>query len=348
MTVTNKGPNAATDNRLQFLASGDGNLVSATGPAGWTCSKPSLKSAFCTNPSLAAGASATFSFPMTAVLFTTGKVTQSVTVFSPNELNYADNVASATTLVSPDTLPDFNLTIGAPAVVHPGSTVTYTITVTNTTVNTASNPVLQFTTTPLSPVTWTCPDSPVPGVCGLGTMVGGSTRTILASVPVVADADSKMTGIASIVGGPFLHNPRATVTSTVEATAADLSVALTATPSTLTVGDTVTFTILTTNIGGTPAGNVTVHLPLSPSLALVSSTGHCTGDSDVQCAIGSLAPAAWSTISITARAVVPGTGNVTATAQMDGSEAQISNNSATAPVTVTPAPAPARRRAARH
>jgi uncharacterized repeat protein (TIGR01451 family) len=250
--------------------------------------------------------------------------------------------------MSPEKVPDFNLTMTAPPIVHPGGTVTYTITVTNTTVNTASNPPLQFLTTPLSGVTWSnCWDPEGPD-CGLGNMPGGSTRTVYATSPVVADSNSKMTGLALLIGANFnyLHDPRATVISSVQALPADMAVALTATPTTLPVGDTVTFTLLVTNSGQVDARNVTVHAPLPPSLAFISATGQCTGASDVQCFIGALAPGAWSTTTITARAVAPGTIGVTATAAMDGSDPQASNNSATVAINVS-APV-VRRRATRH
>jgi uncharacterized repeat protein (TIGR01451 family) len=277
-----------------------------------------------------------------------GNVTESVIAMSVSETTGLNDHATATTWISREKIADFNLTLTAPAVVHPSGMVTYTIVVTNTTVNDAY-PLLEFVTTPLSPTTWNCPGGDAFGAaCGLGKMAGGSNRTITVSVPVVADSDSKMTGIALITGGntPYLHDARASVTSLVQPLPPDLSVALSATPTELTVGDTVTFTILVTNAGQVAAPNVTLHEPLAPSLEYVSSTGHCTGGPDVQCSIGRLAPGAWSTTTVTARSVAPGRINVTATAMTDASDPRTSNNSATVPINVS-APV-VRRRAARH
>jgi uncharacterized repeat protein (TIGR01451 family) len=179
-------------------------------------------------------------------------------------------------------------------------------------------------------------------------MAGGSSRTVTATIPVLADSPSNITGTAWITGGntPFLHDARATVISSVQPLAPDLAVALTASSFLLTVGDTVTFTILVTNTGEVPAPNVTVYEPLAPSLAFVSSTGHCTSLPDVRCSVGNLAPGAWSSLTVTARAYTPGTVKVIATAVTDVTDPQASNNSATVPITVT---APVlRRRAARH
>jgi len=146
----------------------------------------------------------------------------------------------------------------------------------------------------------------------------------------------------------LLLHPLATVTSVVQLVPADLAVALTATPMTLRVADIVTFTVLVTNTGQVTAQNVNVRTPLPPSLSLafVSSTGHCTGVAEVQCLIGALAPGAWSTTTITARAVEPGATSVTATATMDGSDPQPSNNSATVPINVSSTVV--RRRAVHH
>lgn len=346
VTLTNQGPNPAVNTVVTFSLSGARSIASASGPAGWSCSVPIPTRAVCSISSFAPG-TATFSFPISlSPAELPGKLTETVTASSPSELNGLHDYATATTWISPEKLPDFSLTVDAPPIVHPGGTATYTIKVTNTSVNTAYNPVLQFITTPLSPIRWSCLNSPVAGVCGLGTVAGGSSRTVIADVPVVADSTSRMTAFAEIVGGPYLHNPQVSVTSIVQPTPADLSLALTATPSALTDGDTVTFTILVTNIGEVSAPNVTIDEPLPPSLAFVSSTGHCTGDSDVQCSLGHLAPGAWSTTTITARAIEPGATSVTATAKMDASDPDESNNSATVPITIS-APV-VRRRAAHH
>lgn len=96
----------------------------------------------------------------------------------------------------------------------------------------------------------------------------------------------------------------------------------TADPSTVSVGNNVTFTIVVTNPGDTPATNVTVSDPLPSSLTFVSASatqGSCSGTSTVNCSLGTLAPSASATITITARADSTGSTSNVATVQVNGS-----------------------------
>jgi uncharacterized repeat protein (TIGR01451 family) len=349
VTVTNTGPAAAIDTQVQFTATRGSSITSASAPPGWSCTvfgaPQNHLEAICFIHSFPPGI-ATFSFPTFVATPGPAKLTQSVLALSGSELTQQDASATATTWVHPELVPDLDMTMTAPAIVHPGGTVIYKFDVTNTTANVALTPVIKLRITPSTPITWSnCPYG-LYGTCELAPVAGGSHLTLYATAPVVVDADSKMTATADILGGLFLHDPHATVTSVVQLVPADLAVALTATPTTLTAGDTVTFTLLVTNTGQVDARNVTVHAPLPPSLALVSATGQCTGGSDVQCFIGALASGAWSTTTITARTVQPGTVSVTATAMTDSFDPQPSNNTATASINVNPALV--RRRAARH
>jgi uncharacterized repeat protein (TIGR01451 family) len=349
VTVTNAGPGTASTS-VTFKVSG-GSIPATTGPpvapAGWSCSVPSVGRAICSTSSFAPG-TATFTFPVSELSYVEpSKLTETVTASSSSEVNFLHDTATATVWVSKDKIADFDVTVAAPPIVNPGGTVTYAVTVKNTTVN-IGYPFLAFGTTPQSGFSYVnCPQNV--DRCALGFMTGGASMTILVTAPVVADSNSKMTGTAVITTStnvPLLHDPRATVVSSVQNTPSDLAVALTATPAALTVGDTVTFTLLVTNTGQVDARNVTVHAPLPPSLALVSATGQCSGGSDVQCFIGAIAGGAWSTTTITARAVQPGTASVTATAMTDSSDPQASNNSATVSINVNPSLV--RRRAVHH
>jgi uncharacterized repeat protein (TIGR01451 family) len=113
-------------------------------------------------------------------------------------------------------------------------------------------------------------------------------------------------------------------------------------------GDTVTFTIAATNLGGSPASNVTVELDLPPSLAFLSAPPQCGGGPAVTCTAGTLASNAPATFTITARALEAGTIKAVASVSTTSEESNNSNNTASATIVVNAPPAPARRRAARH
>jgi uncharacterized repeat protein (TIGR01451 family) len=352
VTVRNIGPGAAVDTQVQFTVSRGTSITSASAPPGWNCvvfgSPDAHTEALCVMPSFPPG-TATFSFPTSVASFAgPRKLTESAIAFSGSDRTGRYGSATATTWIHPEVVPDFDVTIAAPSIIHPGGTVTYKIDVTNTTPNLAFTPSLKLTTIPSTQITsieWTnCQDAQY-NICGLRPAPGGSHQTVFVTLPVVADTASKMTATAEVRGGLFLHDPRASVTSAV-LLPADLAVALTATPTALRVGDSVTFTILMTNAGQVTARNATVHIPLPPSLALASATGRCSGGSDVQCLIGALAPGQWSTTTITARPIEPGTISVTASATMDDPDPHTSNNSASVPINVSAALV--RRRAAHH
>ncbi|HEV8435208.1 MAG TPA: DUF11 domain-containing protein [Thermoanaerobaculia bacterium] len=255
--------------------------------------------------------------------------------------------------------------IVSPAFVEPGDTFANNVTVTNSGPSAAVNTIVAFTTTSSStPATIGTPSAPAGWTCFVGKdYVAGCSissfppGTATFSFPTSVMPDSSPGKLIETGGAFSLSNVNAIGAATATTWVSpeklpyvtpfpDLSVALTANPATLSVGDTVTFTALVTNAGGVAAPNVTINAPLPPFLAFVSATGQCTGDSEIHCLLGTVAPGGWSTTTITARAVAPGTSSVTATAATDGLEPHAGNNSATAPITVS-APA-VRRRAARH
>jgi uncharacterized repeat protein (TIGR01451 family) len=129
----------------------------------------------------------------------------------------------------------------------------------------------------------------------------------------------------------------------------DLSVAMDTTPNTLSIGDSVTYTITATNRGGSPASNVTAELDLPSSLVFVSASPQCSGGPLVTCSAGTLNSSTAATFTVTARAVEPGTVTTTASVSTTSEESNSGNNTAAATIVVNaPPPPPTRRRAARH
>jgi uncharacterized repeat protein (TIGR01451 family) len=118
---------------------------------------------------------------------------------------------------------------------------------------------------------------------------------------------------------------------------AALDVVKTADPDPVALGANIVFTIVLTNTGDEPATNVTLKDPLASSLSFVSASttqGSCTGGATVNCTIGTLAPSASATVTITALVVAPESSTNVATAQGDGITASGSTTYEIAPVPI--------------
>lgn len=130
----------------------------------------------------------------------------------------------------------------------------------------------------------------------------------------------------------------------------DIAVSKAATVSTVTVGDTVTFTVTVSNVGGVTASNVTVSDPAPAGMTIVSATptqGSCSGTSPVNCNLGALAAGASAGISIIAHADAAGTSVNRATAAANEEDSNAANNAAEATVViVAPLRPPAVKKAA--
>jgi hypothetical protein len=225
VTVENAGPVAAVDAQVVFSVTGSPfTLGQPTAPAAWFCASTSSTSMTCSINSFAPG-KAYFSFPIVLPPdVQPGKLLQSVIASSVND-GYPPWRGGAMTWISPEKLPSFRVTIDAPSTVYLGSTATYTITVTNTSVNEATDPVLELSFGSLSTVTWDCSDPRGDRHCGLGDMPGGSSRTIIATLPVVADWNSSSEMLLQAFVSPGTPNstyyyppsaPPAFVRSTIE------------------------------------------------------------------------------------------------------------------------------------
>jgi uncharacterized repeat protein (TIGR01451 family) len=178
ITVTNNGPDAATNVALVNLFPPNSNL-SVNDIPGWTCGFAGITVYYqCTIPSLAAGTSTIFNAsytpstetPSGEVLINTPIITS--TTLDPNPNN---NVASVATTVSPGGTPpapvDVALTKTGPATGPPGHPMPYTITVTNNGPQTAGFTWLGEATPPdttfvslVAPLGWDCTAPPVGGV----------------------------------------------------------------------------------------------------------------------------------------------------------------------------------------
>jgi uncharacterized repeat protein (TIGR01451 family) len=172
------------------------------------------------------------------------------------------------------------------------------------------------------------------GVCDLGTLPAGATRTITITfdVPLDVAVPGEVTNEAFVDSqtfDPVASNNSDDHTATLTAMA-DLEITKAA-PETVTAGTTVDFRITVTNAGPSIAQNVLVTDPTPPGLTFVRNTEACT--TPFPCSLGSLQPGESRTIVATF-AVPPdyaGPDPVvnTATVSTTATDPNLANNSAT-------------------
>lgn len=126
---------------------------------------------------------------------------------------------------------------------------------------------------------------------------------------------------------------------------ADVGVAKTASPSSVAVGGTVTYTSVVTNNGPGVATGVAFRDVLPAGQTAVSATttqGTCSGSTTITCAIGTLAVGASATVVIRVTAATAGSFTNTATIGADQADQNVgaNNTSAAAVVVATPTPSP--------
>ncbi len=136
ITVTNNGPAAAANVSMKDTLPANTSFVSISTPAGWTCPAPSGGFETCTNPSVAANTTATFTMVLKVTAGTAPgtAITNSATVSSSSTTDptNANNTASTASNVASPTQSDVSiLKTASPEPVDQGTNLTYTLQVTN-------------------------------------------------------------------------------------------------------------------------------------------------------------------------------------------------------------------------
>lgn len=288
VTLTNNGPDSAASAVLSDALPAGTTFVSLSAPGGWTCSTPAV------------GAGGTFEcsldpFPVGSAVFTlvvavdpsvTTEITNTAAAFSATPDPEPENeVGSATTAVAVSA--DLSVAkTDSPDPVAAGTSLTYTLTVTNAGPNNAGNVILTDTLpagTTFQSISgpWACSN---PGVgnagtvdCSTASFAPGSavfTLTVLVD-PGVADG-TVITNTAEVlasIADPNPGNESASVDTTVTNSTVISATKTVAGP--FNPGDTVTYTVVLTNTSGqsqadNPGDEFTDVLP--PQLTLVSAT----------------------------------------------------------------------------
>jgi uncharacterized repeat protein (TIGR01451 family) len=354
--VTNTGSVAATGPATFSEATPTNTtFVSISAPAGWTCSSPPVS---CTNPSVAAGSSGTFTAIYTVIGTTASGtiITDTATVNAGNQA-FGANSAIATDVVATTGQADLALTTAAtPLAVFAGNNITYTQTVTNNGPSAASTvsfvEAIPANTTFVSvstPVGWACVTT-TSVTCTNPNVASGASADIIVVVNVapsitVASITANSSVSSSVTTDPNLTNNNATVTTNVNI-ACDLAVTNSGTPSPVAAGGNITYTQVITNSGPSNCSTGTFNEALPNNTTFVSvavvntggGTWTCPNASPVACTNPSVAPG--STGTITAIYNVPvGTaaGTIitdTATVATTSHETNLTNNTATVTIGV--------------
>jgi virginiamycin B lyase len=297
LTVTNNGTAGATGVTIADTLPSGITFVSASG--GITPVNGVLTFAI---GSLAAGADTSVSIVVTPT--EAGTLTDGATAsFSQTDPTLSDNSVALTTTVSAAAAPDLALVGTAPKAVTLGTSVTYSLTVTNNGTAGATGVALTDTLpSGVSFVSATGGITPVNGVLtfAIGNLAAGADTSV--SIIVTPTAAGTLTDGATAgfsQADPTLADNSVTLTTTVSAPpAADLKLAGD-TPGSVTVGHNLTDTLTVTNNGAAGATGVTITDTLPPGVIFVSATGGITPASGVLTfAIGNLAAGASTSVTI--------------------------------------------------
>ena len=248
---------------------------------------------------------------------------------------------------------DLSLALSAaPNPVTVGQTLTYTINVSNAGPSVSTGTVLSdslpagVSFVSAQPSQGSC-SSTATLTCSLGTLAVGSNASVV--IQVIPNAAGSLTDTASVtssVADPNAGNNSASVT--VDAVAAqqpmaDLSLALSAAPNPVTVGQTLTYTLNVSNAGPSVATGTVLSDSLPASVSFVSaqpSQGACNGTAAITCSLGSLAVGGNASIVIQVTPNAAGSLTDTASVASSVADPNTANNSAAVTVNAVAAPQP--------
>ncbi|HKV06117.1 MAG TPA: C25 family cysteine peptidase [Candidatus Acidoferrales bacterium] len=235
LTATNNGPAAASTVTMTDTLPANATVVSITTPAGWTCPAPSGGTQTCTNPSVAANTTATFTLILNVTAGTApGTVlTNSLSISSSvtTDPNSANNSATTTTNVASPTQADVAIIkTASPEPVDQNTNLTYTLQVTNNGPAVAQNVVVTdvlpsqvtFTSVSIPASQGSCSYTALTTTvsCNLGSLnVGGLviiTINVTAATFSSASLSSNTATVSSSTSDPNLTNNSSTAITTIQ------------------------------------------------------------------------------------------------------------------------------------
>ena len=283
IVVTNRGPSAVTGatvvDALPAVLGGASWLCAAD--AGSACAVPSGVGAIATTVDLASGGTAAFTLTGTIASGATGLLVNAATTgvaAGASDPDTTNNTAVNSVPLTPSA--DLQVSKSGPVNATPGTTITYTIAVTNAGPSDAAAVTLVDPAPPgLTFVSGggACASYP----CALGTVTAGATTVATATfaVPAGYTTPDPIANTATVSSAttpdPAAGNNTATATTAITAAVTDLAITKTNGVTTLIPGAVTTYTITVTNAGPTNAIGATVTDVFPPALTAVTWT--CTG-----------------------------------------------------------------------
>ncbi|MGD1149294.1 MAG: C25 family cysteine peptidase [Thermoanaerobaculaceae bacterium] len=362
LNVANAGPNAATAVTVtDTLTNPPFASVGQVSTTQGTCSVAGL-AVTCTLGVIPANATATIVIPATVIATTgTGSYNNTATVaWAEDGGTPATSTLAFTTRATVTNTTDLAVTKTHSTT---GSTVTYTMVVTNTGTNVTGATFTDTVPPSITGVTWSCAhttNDTCSAATGSGNTIGltlglntGAANyvTITATGTITAGTSAQIINTATITPPATWNDTNgANNTATDIINAVDVGLTKTASVTTVAnIGDAVIFTIVVSNCGPLVATGITLTDPLPTSFNFSSYTttathGSCTtpavgATGTVTCALGQLIAPASVTVTITATANATGSWQNTATVTQNELDTNPANNSAsvsgtTVPVTV--------------
>lgn len=294
VTVKNNGPDPAVNGGLNIILSGSVTPVSATPPAGFTCTGLSQFMS-CTAPSMAVGTyvfTVVVNVPASLLNFADGSFTSnfSTSGVTPDGNNGNNNASVTTNYDSPQINMGIAVT-DSPDPVTPNNDITYTVNInnagpdggTNATFNVFNNGSLRYQSITI-PAGWNCPALPSVGgtpqfTCTKPTYANGETSQFL----VVLRADPTILGIndgsvstffgINATGNETNNGDNGETETTGYSTPdADLTISVSDSPDPVTPNNDITFTVPVMNNGPDAATNTNMSVFNNGSLRYQSIT----------------------------------------------------------------------------
>ncbi|HEU4889596.1 MAG TPA: DUF11 domain-containing protein, partial [Thermoanaerobaculia bacterium] len=361
ITLTNNGPDAATNVVVTDTLPASLLFQSISEPAGFDCTTPAVGASgtiTCTAASMAASTTATFTLIVQVAGNATGTINNTATATSDTDDNNGGNDSGSAPPVAVGGAGTADLGVTKSTnttTASAGDPVTYTITVTNNGPDAANEVVVSDTLPPsllfqsITPAaTFTC-TTPAAGTSGTitctgGPLANGATATFTLNTTVAPGATGSISNgvsVSSSASDSNGGNSTATAPGVIVGEA-DLSITKTTNVTQTQTGNTINYTITVTNNGTDPALNVIVNDDLPAGLQFISATpsqGTCSGTDPFSCNLGTLAGGATATIALQALVTATsGTVTNTATVTSDTDDDTPGNNTGTSPATpVNPA-----------
>jgi uncharacterized repeat protein (TIGR01451 family) len=357
-TVTNGGPSDAQNVQFALPLAAGTSFVSATPSAGGSCTNVSPVTCTWAGATAPAGVrSATIVVLVAANVANGTNLSATATASSATtDPNAANNAATATTAVIAQADIAMTAFTDSPDPVVAGTNLTYQVAMVNNGPSDAQNarfslplptgtsfvsaaPSAGGSCTNTSPVTCTWAGATAPTTSRSATIVVLVAPSVLEGTVLNATVTGSSDTTDPVAGNNTLS------TSTNVIAQADLQIGLTASAPTSELGQTVTFTATSTNLGPSDAQNVVLTITLSPDFRYGSHTASagavCTtpqiGNSGViSCTwAGPTAPGAVRTLAVNAASFTPGTSSIQAATSSDTTDpVPQSNNVASTSVLV--------------